>query len=358
MAETTAAPEQPRVTFARAPVAGLDRLLPARTGPFLAAVLGFSALVWSAGWILADERGSLLGSAEWWAGVPYLALHLLLLRLFVSAYAGNFLVGCRALDIGEAEVHRRLRRVLGPISILGALAVTVPLVVLDMEYVRGEEYLGKGLALGRGHVLGPADILLVVVWSLEWVINAYIWLVIVASLVLTLRVLNRYAFRDPIERVLREQQYRPFLLMNAQGATLTLLLAGGTIAYIKLADGATSDLIGLWVTGGLVVLGFVPPYLMLKSRLGAVVREEAKRLGASLDQSTEALGTGAREPAATVEALGTRLDLVLDMVRVDHLTRLHDALGKNEAQGMVIKLLVPAATGGWRFLKTILGIPG
>ena len=338
----------------RAEVAGLDRLLPARTGPFLATVVAMGALVWAAGWLLAGERKTFLESREWWVQPLYLAVHLVLLRMFVSAYSGNFLAGCRAMDTDRADVERRLRRVLGVFSVAGAFLLTVPLVALDVAFVRGEEHLGAGLALGAGNTLGAADWLMVGVWAVEWVINSYVWLLIVGALVLTLQVLRRHEFRDPIERVLRERQYRPFLLMSGQGASLTLLFAVAIVAYIVATEGAVSDYIGLWVTGGLVMLGFIPAWLTLKARLGRVVDAEAVRLGASLDESTAALGTAARKPAASTGDLGARVDLVLDLVRVDHLRRLHDELGKSEAQGLVLKLLVPLATGGWRFLRPFL----
>jgi hypothetical protein len=354
MSESASPPEQGRLTIQLARVAGLDRVLPARTGPFLATVVAMGALVWAAGWLLAGERQAFLKSREWWVQPLYLAVHLVLLRMFVSAYSGNFLAGCKAMDTDRADVERRLRRVLGVYSVAGALLLTVPLVAMDVAYLRGAEYLGAGLALGAGHVLGAADWLMVGVWTVEWVINTYVWLVIVGALALTFQVLRRNVFRDPIERVLRERQYRPFLLMSAQGASLTLVFAVATVAYIVVAEGGASDTIGLWVTGGLVMLGFVPPWLTLKARLGRVVEAEAARLGTSLDESTAALGTGARKPAASTGDLGARLDLVLDLVRIDHLRRLHEELGKSEAQSLVLKLLVPAATGGWRFLRPFL----
>ena len=354
MAESVSTPGQGSLTIRRAGVAGLDRLLPARTGPFLATVVAISALVWAAGWLLAGERRTFLESREWWVQPAYLAVHLVILRMFVGAYSGNFLEGCKAMDTDHANIERRLRRVLGVYSVAGAFLLTVPLAAIDVAYLRGAEYLGAGLALGKGHTLGAADWLMVGVWAVEWVINAYVWLVIVGALLLTLHVLRRHEFRDSVERVLRERQYRPLLLMSAQGASLTLVFAVATVGYIFVTKGAASDTIGLWVTGGLVMLGFIPSWLTLKARLGRVVEIEAVRLGTSLDESTAALGAGARKPAASTGDLGTRLDLVLDLVRIDHLRRLHEELGKSEAQGLVLKLLVPAATGGWHFLRPFL----
>jgi hypothetical protein len=356
MADTATSPAQGQITFRRADVAGLDGVLPARTGPFLATVVAIAALFWGAGWALASDRAKFLGQREWWVGPAYLAVHLALLRLFVGAYAGNFVAGCAFLAIEPAEVPRRLRRVLGVPAVVGACLLAAPLVALDIEWLRGEEYLGADEALGAGSVLGPADWLMAAAWAVEWVINVYVWLLILGFLVQTLKVLRRHAFRDPIERVLRERQYRPFLLMSAQGASLTLVFALASAAYVWIAQGATSDYIGLWVTGGLILVGFVPPWMTLKARLGAVVDAEAVRLGGSLDESTAALGSGERRPAGSLADVGARLDFVLDMVRLEHLRRLHENLGKSEAQAIVLRLLVPAVTGGWRFVKPLLGM--
>src|SRR5688572_12073653 len=84
MAGTATTPGQGQITFRRADVAGLDGLLPARTGPFLAAVVAIAALFWGAGWALAADRTKFLGQREWWVGPAYLAVHVALLRLFRS----------------------------------------------------------------------------------------------------------------------------------------------------------------------------------------------------------------------------------------------------------------------------------
>ena len=346
---------QVRLTFQRAPVAGLDALLPARTKPFLGVVLGVGALLWVAGWLLAGDRARFLVSREWWVQPFYLAAHLALLRLFASAYARSFLAGCVALEIEKAEVERRLRRALGPVALVGACVVAAPLIVMDVGWLSGAEYLGAGEALGPGAVLGAADWLMAVVWGVEWVVNAYVWMVIVDSLVESLHVLRRHPFRDPVERVLRLRQYRPFLLMNAQGATLTLAFGLANVAYVWIAKGTTSDYVGLWVTGALVLVGFVPPWMTLKARLGTVVEAEAAHLGDSYETSLAALPTLEPGRPASLGDVAARVDHLVAMARLAHLQRLHEDLGKGEAQAVILRLLVPAFTAAGRLVRPFLG---
>ncbi len=339
-----------RLTFARAPVAGLDRVLPAGAGPFLVVVLGAAAAFWMTGWALAPDRARFLASREWLVQPFYLAMHLALLRLFVSAYATNFAAGCSALDVDPSETTRRVRATLGLRGVVMACLVAAPFVVVDVGYLGGAEYRSDE-GLGEAQALGVVDGLMLACWTIEWLVNAYVWVLIAGLLWATMRVLRRHRFKDPVERVLRERQFRPFLLMNAQGASLTLGFALATAAYVWVARGAASDYVGLWVTGGLVLLAFVPPWMTLKSRLGAQVDAQALRLAESLERGVAMLEADDPRPAATIEEVGARVDLTLAILRIEHLRRLQQELGKSEAQAVVLRLLAPLLTVVWRFFK-------
>jgi hypothetical protein len=338
------------LSLARAPVGGLDRVLPARPVPFVLTVLAVAAAFWGAGWALAVDRERLLASREWLVQPLYLAVHLVLLRLFVNVYATNFVAGCGALDVDPADTAKRVRAVVGWRSVLAACAVAVPLVAVDVSYLNEEEYLATE-ALGADGTLGTSDRLMLGLWGLEWVVNAYVWVLIVGFLWATMRVLKRHPFRDPVERVLRERQYRPFLLMNSQGASLTLAFALANAGYVWVARGAASDYYGLWITGGLVLLAFVPPWMLLKSQVGAVVDAEALPLGDAVERGVAAVTEDGVKPAATLPEVAARVDLTLAIVRIEHLRRLQDELGKSEAQATLLRLLVPALTGAWKFFK-------
>jgi hypothetical protein len=337
------------VTLRRSPFAVLDRWLPARPGPFVGVVLAIAAGTWGLAGLLAADGARFLASREWQVQPLYLAVHLGLLRAFTSVYASNFVAGAGFLTAPRGEAEARVRRALGWRSVVLAAAAAAPLVALDVAWMRGAEYAGARAALGAGGALGATDALLAGVWALEWTVNAYVWALIAAFLLHSLALLRRREFRDPVERVLREKQYRPFLLMNAQGASLTVVLAAASFAYVQTADGVLSDHVGLWVTAALVAIGFVPPWLVLKSRVGRVVAAEVDRLSAGISERSTALDAGA--PAASTAELAARVDLALAILRVEHLDRLHDELGKSEAQGIVLKLVAPAFTGVFRVIK-------
>src|SRR5262245_29860159 len=79
-----------RLSLERAPTAWLDRWLPKHPKPFLAAVAALSAAAWLVALLLADDRGRFLHSRDWQAQPFYLAVHLVVLRLFVTAYTKHF----------------------------------------------------------------------------------------------------------------------------------------------------------------------------------------------------------------------------------------------------------------------------
>jgi hypothetical protein len=351
---TPSGPNEPALRLARAPEAWLDRALPARPGPFLAVVLGAAALFWGLGWALASDRARLVRNPEWTVQPLYLAVHLVLLRLFVTVYATNAKAGAAHLDVSPEETARVVRRVLGPLGFAVAVLVAAPLTAMDVRWLQGEEYLRTG-GHGVGGALGASDWLLAAAWAVEWLVNAYVWVVIVGFLWTTMHLLRRHAFRDPIEHVLRERQYRPFLLMSAQGATLTLVLTAASAAYVLLAEGETSDYVGLWTTAILVFVGFVPPWLQLKKGIGDVVERESEALGLDVETRSAALEAADAEAVAgrdeALERMDARLRLVLAIVRLQHLERLHRELGKSEAQAVLLRLLAPLGTVGWRLFR-------
>src|SRR6185436_11165773 len=98
---------------------------------------------------------------------------------------------------------------------------------------------------------------------------------------------------------------------------------------------------------------FVPPWMRLRGRLTALVRDETDRLGRDVDA---ALGdpavTGAdATPPRTLAQIGERMHVALSLLRIDHLERLHGELGKSEAQAVIIRLLAPVATVAWRLAR-------
>jgi hypothetical protein len=62
------------------------------------------------------------------------------------------------------------------------------------------------------------------------------------------------------------------------------------------------------------------------------------------------------DQAATVEELGQRLDTVLFILRSGYLEKMHRELGRAEGKAVLLKLLIPASSVGFKFLRPWLGI--
>jgi hypothetical protein len=185
-------------------------------------------------------------------------------------------------------------------------------------------------------------------WCVEWFLNAIIWVVLTGFLIMNIWAIRSYRFRAPIEVVLSEKQYRPFLQMSSQGATIVLGFAIMTAVYIWYTGGAETDYMGLGIVAGLLIAGFVPPWMLLNAKVNRAVTDEANALrrGLATGQGThEANAVAERLPVRDLEA---RLEEVLIMLRITHLERLHRSLGRTEAKAVMVRMMAPAATVMWQ----------
>ena len=199
--------------------------------------------------------------------------------------------------------------------------------------------------MGEGDSVLAVDYLMWGIWSVEWFINAFIWVLLVGFMVKNCVTIARYPFREPIDAVLHEKQYRPFLQMSAQGSTVVLGFSLVTVAYLYFTVGELTDYMGLGITVALLVVCFLPPWLLLRDKVEDAFRAElaALRAGAGL-QGAMAL-SGAGGPARSLEA---RMDEIAALLRMWHLQNLYGSLGQTEATAIMVRLLAPALTIGWQ----------
>ena len=327
----------------RAPV---DRLLPRRPRNFLIAVAVIAMGCWAAGLTLSTDAYAFLTSREWQLQPLYLASHLIALRLFATMYTRNYLAGVVYLDMPAAAARRGIGLVQGAAGTVNAVLVALPFCIYDSQ-VLGLARAGKGMDRG----VGPAaDQLLFVMWCAEWFLMAFIWVQLLGFLFLTRRAIGDYRFRSTIEVVLLEKQYRHFLAMSAHGATIVLGFFLVNVAYGWYTGAELTDYVGIAITLMLLIIGFIPPWMQLTSKMDRIVKEEMASLRRRL-ASSGALSPTATEPAAAggsaAEAnsqLQARLDEALVMLRISYLERLHSDLGNMEAWNIVIKMGVPLMT--------------
>jgi hypothetical protein len=235
----------------------VQRILPSRPLPFAAFVVGLAAAAWLAGFALAPDKARFLASVEWRFMPVYLAAHFVALRLFVSTFTRSFRSGIAHLDVPEEQALSGLRTVLGWPGLALAGLVALPFVVLDFRYLTREG--SRYERIGAGNAASAADYLMWSTWTVEWFINALIWVLLIGFLIKNCWVISRYPFRALIEIVVHERHYKPFLQMSAEGATIVLGFSAVTIFYLWYTGGELTDYAGLAITASLLFVGFVPP---------------------------------------------------------------------------------------------------
>ena len=327
----------------------VDRIFPRRPRNFLLFVAVVAAASWALGYWLAADRSSFRIDPEWQAQPFYLAVHFIALRLFATAFARHFRAGTAHLQMSPDNAQRAMRLVIGPLGALVAVAVAAPFCVY--EYF--DLYLQKAGATGAGR---GAELLLFGLWCLEWLLTAFIWVMLAGFLVLTHWAIGRHGFRSPITVVLHERQYRPFLQMSAQGATIVLGFWVANVLYVLYTGGSISDYVGVIVTLALLIVGFVPPLLYLRGKVKHAVDDELSSLRLRLGESLKREGLGAPAALSPAQSSQVNLDQVALMQRISYLEQRYSRLGRSEVMDVVIRLLVPATTMAWYLNKYLKGM--
>jgi hypothetical protein len=326
----------------------IDRVFPSRPRNFLLAVAVLAIGCWVAGFALTDNVRAFITSPEWQLQPLYLAAHFITLRLFATMFSRNFMAGVAHLDVPPSQARHGVWLVLGPVGALIALLLALPFCIYDYRalFVSG--------AKGSGAEAGASEYLLYAMWCVEWFLIAFIWEQLVGFLALTRWAIRDHRFRQPIEVVLHEKQYQPLLQMSAQGATIVLGFFLVNAFYTWYAEAQLSDYIGVGVTLVLLVVGFIPPWMLLTAKVDRIVNSEVANLRRRMAQNAALIGAGAATAAGgpqSAQDVEQRLDEALVMLRIAHLERLQREIGSIEATNIFFKVLVPAATLGYYVLK-------
>jgi hypothetical protein len=315
----------------------VDRVLPRRPRTFLWAVGALAVACWSGGLALTTDVYAFFTSHEWQLQPVYLAAHFITLRLFSTMFTRNFLAGVVHLDMPTADARRGIQLVQGPVGTLAALLISLPFSLYDYQV------LGRGGAKGSG--VGPAaEQLLYGMWCVEWFVLAFIWVQLVGFLFLTRRAIGDYRFRSPIEVVLLEKHYRHFLAMSAHGATIVLGFFVVNVTYGWYTGAEITDYIGVGITLVLLVVGFIPPWMQLTSKMDRIVKAEMAGLRRRVASEMHAQANADASKSDEAANLRARLDEALVMLRISYLERLHSDLGQMEAWSIVMKMGVPLMT--------------
>lgn len=333
----------------------IDRVFPRRPLEFLALVSFVSIGTWIAGYALAPNKENFLTSPEWLFQPFYVAVHLIALRLFINVFTRNYAAGVLQLDVSFKQALRGIRLVLGPYGVAAAALVAAPFCYFDFRYLFSARYA----RMGRDEIVRAADYLMWMIWSLEWFINAFIWVLLIGFMIKNCMTIGRFPFRAPIDVVLHDKLYRPFLQMSSQGSTVVLGFSLVTVLYLYYSGGELTDYLGLGITVALLVVCFVPPWLVLRGKVDEAVAIEtcilrrdaglgAQKFPASAAVPVFASGQINENEKLDPKNLETRVDEALALLRLWHLQNLYGNLGHTEAKAIVVRLLAPAATIGWQ----------
>jgi hypothetical protein len=337
----TVEPEQP-LSLRGSRLSPIDRIFPRDPIAFLMLVMALSIGCWLVGLALAPDLPLFLKSPEWLFQPFYIAAHFITLRLFINAFTSNFAAGASHLDVGEAEAVMGVPTLLGWGGALAALVIAAPFCWFDFAYLFSDRYE----KMSGNEQVGTIDLVMWGIWSMEWFLNAFIWVVLVGFLVKNCVTISSYPFRAPIHTVLHDKHYRPFLQMSSQGATMVLGFSAVTVLYIWQTGGEMTDYLGLGITGALLMFGFIPPWMLLRNKVDNAVAAETARLRVAFaNHARRAWPVG--EPASS-EALEKRLEEALALLRISYLENLYGSLGQTEAKAIMLRLLAPAATIAWQ----------
>lgn len=345
-------------------LAPLDRVFPTRPVPFLVLVVLVAAATWGAGLVLAPDPQRFLASSEWRFMPLYLAAHLVAVRLFVSTFTRSFWAGVQHLDVAPETAMRGVRWLLGIPGALAALVVASPFAWFDYLYMTG--------ANSRYERMGPEgspstiDYIMWGTWAVEWFLNALIWVMLLGFLAKNCAMIANRSFKAPIELVVAERHYRPFLQMSAEGASIVLGFSAVTIFYLWYTGGEITDYVGLAITSSLLVVGFVPPWVMLRRKVRRAVEIETRTLRTAISaamwrdararRAAAEVGAGGRavpasSPTESKASLEQRLEEALSLFRISYLEHLKLNLGGSEARAILLRLVAPAVGVAWQLTQ-------
>lgn len=330
----------------------LDRFLPGGVVPYFAVAFLICTGVWVAGllfhcaeaggdWFAAAE--GFLRSREWQMQPLLLFVHLLCLRLFKGIYGRHFDRAFQFIDVPREKIEAASRWFFGFRVNLGALAIAAPFIAYRaVVYFPSERLLADYGLAGRGGEAG----LLLALWSIEWLMfGYYVWLIVAGALVIH-AILRKHDFRDSVDLVLADRQYRPLFNVTTRATTLVVffgLLHAGYIAYTAATWGEYAGLITLAVA---VIFSFSMTWGAVRAELGGLVRGAVRSLEKSYRISREKLGGMADVDGIEddIKRVQVQLKMQLALQQLDYLVTKYESVGRRELLGLVFRALSPVGS--------------
>ena len=305
--------------------------------------LSISLGIWLIALALAVDKTAFWESKEWHVQPLLFAGHLFTAWMFVLPFTKLFHRALSAMEGPKEKIMSWTNLVLGPRGLIGAILLSLP-----FQYMVTNSYL-KGdydkFFIESESSLAIVDLWMMTVWGIEWIINGYIWFILIGFIGLTISAMKLCTFTGSIEEVLIHERYKPFLLLIVQGSSSCLFFCLINSFYVWYAEGDISDFIGLGMTVGLLVGGFAPPWLMLRKKLEKEMQHRYLQLGTKLIEIDHQF----LAHEGTPDNVYFQESAIIS--RINFLDRLKMEFGQKEGRSVLLRLLIPTATMGWKFFK-------
>jgi hypothetical protein len=340
-----------------------DRVLPHAPRRFLLATVALTLAQFALGLALAADRGAYLRAQDVLAHTWFLPLHLVCVRALGRLWAGGLDPSLRGLGFDDAAAARVRRGAFGTVASVGALALALGFLVRDAWYGLAPDAV-TGLvpfddpdrwdlaALGR-----PVHVLLLAVWTVEWLLYGLILWLQVWVLAGWVRRLLGMNFRPHLDAILARDGYRHAFTLLGRTATISLVFALGNLLHIHLTGDLfprdrvevsgvvqflqeMADLLSTTLLFVLVLLAAVVFVVALRFKLTRAVNDEFARAGAVTLQDLASDVTG----DDGVEALRRRANAQSGLLRAIVFQREVDVIGRRVLRLTTLKAAAPLIT--------------
>ncbi|MDC1141556.1 hypothetical protein OAU50_00560 [Planctomycetota bacterium] len=348
----------------------LDRAMPGTVGMYFLAAAGISTVVWLIGLILrlfavydADAAfGQFFVSTAWdffkdrqWQMQPLLLfVHFVALRLFKGIYSRSFDHSFDPLNIGKEKVESFKKWFLGLRVNFYALAVAAPFVLYELFYFTTNAGFYADVFGADSPLLTQIDtsgrtaeaFFLLLLWTTEWIMFGFYAYLIIAGAWTVRRVLKDHDFRDTVDLVLTERQFRPMFNLTAQAGSVVFVFAMINTGYMLYTKSAGSDIAGVITLIVLLGVAFGITWGAVRRELKGKVHGALKELEGSYRGARKKLGTMVDVPGIEddIQRIQVQLKMQLALQQLDYLQSKYESLGRKEFLGLIFKMLAPVGS--------------
>jgi hypothetical protein len=178
-------------------------------------------------------------------------------------------------------------------------------------------------------------------------------------------ILKNHDFKDSVDLVLTERQYRPLFNVTAQAGSLVFFYGLIHAGYMFYTKSAGSDIAGLIVLVLLLALAFMMTWQAVRGELKGNVFAALEELEKSYRRAREKLSTMVDVPGIEddIQRIQVQLKMQLALQQLDYLAAKYESLGRKEFLGLIFKMLAPVGSVlariiRWGSLLAVLGLGG